>query len=320
MQIQALLNSCDVRARKAGLKIVMGKYGGGTSLSASSNDQGQMHQSTHANFHSALRGYVDYAEPTDRAWVELKSILKSKMDGDSFNTLWKCCRAAPTILSDCFKCSSVQKAFQSAGTVCVHPDGSVGPNDQIMLSHCPQFNKLSPADALFLMECIPVLTDIMATNGFIGEDDFERVLGGQEGVDNCPTKTGKELNLMATSRQRSVLINSPGWLQHMQLVKNYEHEQEYEKTLRAERRAAVHPAPQQLTSTTANSTVNKSARCINPTCQKGMLPNGSSSSNSINVTWRKCPTKYCRAYTCQSANCAHSFENHIRSCCIKSTK
>jgi hypothetical protein len=43
-------------------------------------------------------------------------------------------------------------------------------------------------------------------------------------------------NLDTTSRQRACLVNSPGWLEHLRFVRDYDAEQDYKKALNAERR------------------------------------------------------------------------------------
>lgn len=307
-QIKALLKSTRKRCAKAKYRVVMGKYPGGTSLSTSPNDQGKMHQGTHANIHAALRGYVDYPEPKEQAWVELKALLQKLMDRDSFKTLWKCCRAAPTVLKDCFKTSSVQKAFSLAGTEFVHKNGEVGPNDIVMLSHCPNYTKLSNDKATFVL-----LTDIMARDGFITEHEFEKVLAGDVEIDACGTKTGKPLELMATSRQRACLLNSPGWLEHLKLVGEYEQEQEYEKTLREEKKKEKATdqgteATQGVIASTGNSSSSSSGKSKYKTCCNQMCGRSLTS-------WMACRGKYCRVVCCvEQEQCIHHLREHENAC------
>lgn len=320
-QIQALLGKVNKKCIEKGLPCVMGKTPGGASPTTAVNDAGDMHKASHALFRAALKGYRDYAEPDERPWKELKALMESCLDSESFRTVWKCMRAAPHILSDTFKTSTLQKAFHTAGTLVVrNTDKALVPDDVVMLSHCPAFCKLTDRKAAFVLSTIPMFTEIMEREGFISEEDFERVLGGEPDVDNCPPKSGMPLGLMSTSRQRACIINSPGWLGHMECVKYYKEEKEYEKLLREEQREAKKQklreeedraaAVQDKMDKKKSHVRGMGVRCISaPICTRYKGDDGLTGKHACKG-WVKCPNAFCRVWSCPNQECIGILETH----------
>ena len=317
-QIQALLGKVNKKCIEKSLPAVMGKTPGGASLTTGTNDAGDMHKASHGLFGSALKGYREYAEPDERQWRELKSLLQDQLDPDSFRTLWKCVRAAPHILSDTFKTTTLQKAFHMAGTLVVRSsDNALVPDDVVMLSHCPDFCKLNDRKAAFVLSTIPKFAAIMETNGFISEDEFQRILGGEPDVDNCPPKNGVPLELMSTSRQRACIINSPGWLTHMQMVQDYKEEMVYQKMLREELREKKKQKelqeeeggrPRKAARTATVRGHGK--RCISfPTCPRYKGDDGRTDKHACK-DWCKCVNKYCQIWACPNPECRGVLDIH----------
>lgn len=98
-QVNALLKSVDKRNVKNGYKVHMGKTPAALSMATNSNDTGNMHKASHANLHSAMKGYREYPEPADGAMVELRVLLKSLLDGTFFKTIWKAVLSFQTLSS-----------------------------------------------------------------------------------------------------------------------------------------------------------------------------------------------------------------------------
>ena len=318
-QIQALLGKVNSKCIKLGLPVVMGKTPGGASPATGTNDAGDMHKGSHKSFGSAIKGYKDYPEPDKRNWQELKEYLNQRLDGDSFRTLWQCCRAAPHILPDTFKVSSLQKAFNTAGTLVVRDsDKALVPDDVTILSHCPAFNKLNDQKAAFVLSSVPIFAQLMERDGYIDEDDFQRVLSGEDNVDNCPPKTGKPLGLMSTSRQRACIVNSTGWLEHLQLVEDYAAEREYQTQLRKEQRENKRLREEEEEAKREDTKKKKAAapkvrgygtRCFGfPHCPRFKGDDDAACKDCKG--WIKCPRVFCREWACPSPQCRGVLQMH----------
>lgn len=328
-QVQALLGRVNDKCIEKGLRVVMAKTPGGASLTTAVNDAGDMHKGSHSQFSSALQGYREYPEPDERCWLELKALLERYLEGDSFRTLWKCIRAAPHILADTFKPSTIQKAFHTAGTLVVRStDRALVPDDVTMLSHCPAFGKLNDRKAAFVLSTIPKFAAIFAQNGFVSEDEFTRILGGEsEGVDNCPSKTGMPLELMSTSRQRAVIMNSDGWLQHMKFVADYKEELNYKKLLREEERENKKQRRELDEATSSNVKVAKVEKvrghgtlCVaSPQCTRFKGDNGRTDKQACKG-WTKCPHSFCRVWACPNHECKEMLEIHSEYECGRAPK
>jgi hypothetical protein len=87
-----------------------------------------------------------------------------------------------------------------------HDCGIIPFDAEKILSANPHFRTLNQVKSDVIWNNLPVFTALIEEKGFIGEDDYRRILGPvTAGVDNCEDKVkGKDLNECATNRQRAM--------------------------------------------------------------------------------------------------------------------
>ncbi|KAJ1406054.1 hypothetical protein B484DRAFT_404278 [Ochromonadaceae sp. CCMP2298] len=204
-QIAALRHSIAQRIEIKKLRMLLGKYAGGCSMTQSGNDNGQMHLNLHACFKSPS---FRYDTPPDRpgpVWADLKMVIRT-IDSASFKSVWKCLSSSQDFLAKAFTPISIKSAFRKTGVVPYRP--------ATILSKCPHFRELKTPQARSVLLSIEKLADIVEGSdnpeegGMVLEDQYLEILGAS--IDDTPVKSGKPLNEMNMGRQRALIINHPG--------------------------------------------------------------------------------------------------------------
>mmetsp|Transcript_21648 Transcript_21648/g.31505 ORF Transcript_21648/g.31505 Transcript_21648/m.31505 type:complete len:395 (-) Transcript_21648:186-1370(-) len=261
------------------------KYAGGCSMIQSGNDIGKMHVVLHNQYKSPAFIYGTAPTPIGRNWMLLKAILKRDLDNSSFNTIWKTFTNAPLVIDKAFTRHNIRQAFDDGAIICGHKremdlDG--------ILSTCPQYHKLSTADAEWVLENQVRFDQIFDKRNCIPEKKFESILGERLGLDNCPPKySGKPLNEMSTNRQRCLFIH------HFDMedsdIENSDIEIQKDMN-------AVVPVV---------NNVYKPRRSNKKCC-------GCSTLGEFGAQWNRCRVKSCRVYSCGSSQCDSVLESHIK--------
>lgn len=260
--------------------LTVAKYNAGCSLSDSPNDAGHCHSSLKNAYHTTEYN-EHFVQPIGRKWEKLKQRLLHHLDTDSFETYWPAIATAKSYIGKAFSDFNVQASFATTG---LHPFDTktiLGRNSHYKLD-------LSDEQRSFLHDvCLPKLIDVMKSDGYIAEDRFESILSGQDGVDNCAPKTrGQPLNLLHTSYQRCVLINTPEYLAHVQSI-------------------SAKKSGQSVTSLAQDAPVKVAKKdiCFNKDCRS--IRNHSSSN-----IWTKCGVPYCSCWSCSNPACVELLQQH----------
>ncbi len=199
-QINAMIEWLIERSERLQLDILQMKYAGGCSMVQQVNDVGKMHQILKSQYRSqAFRlGVCD--QPPGEHWKALRKILENTgMTGPSFDTLWSTLCAAGRFLNKAFSESNIDSAFKKSGVIPCDPE--------TILSSCFHYEKLPAAAKQFVLSKLPAVTDLVEAQGMVLEEDFARILGEMPNIDNCPVKRNKQINEMALSRQRCMVVS-----------------------------------------------------------------------------------------------------------------
>jgi len=283
--------------------IIMMKYAAACSMTQSPNDQGRMHTILHKSFSQTSFRYGDIVvnDPPGKAFRELKTLLQSKLDGSSFNTVWKCIQHAQMFLNKAFTQQSVLSAFKKSGVYPYDP--------KIILSHCPHFQKMTQDKAEFLHSKIPELVDLCEQHGIVPEEDYDRILSQYPEVDNCPIKlTGKRLNDKVPNRQRSAILTNESFLESAQVghskkrkVNDIDDGQQ-QITPQFNNDDEISLA---VTSSGNNNSGKKERQTRCSLCHDPLEPD---------TDWSKCDKKKCRSKFCQRESCKLRYISHCREC------
>lgn len=86
-------------------------------MSESPNDVGKMHMLLKQQFQSSALRYdkdnedtSEFAEPLGQVWGELKELLDSYMDKQSFSTIWRCLKHSKNFINKAFQHANVASA------------------------------------------------------------------------------------------------------------------------------------------------------------------------------------------------------------------
>lgn len=293
-QINAILSTLVPYCLKIALFLWFLKYAGGCSLTQSVNDAGKFHSIFHMLFGSSSFRYTEeYADPEGSHWQELKTFLKKTLDGSSFNTYWRCLAHSEMFIEKAFIKMSVRKAYQMVGVFPYNP--------KQILSVCPAFHNMSPEDAEFTLATLPQLTQACQQRGYVREELFEELYRPVPGISLPPPKlTGKQLNEMATSRQRAMIVNNPNYLAEL------------------ENREPADPPPPAPQATTAAASSSATGVGNAPARAQRTYKCGNSGGcnvRSADLTgWVRCGAKKCQIKFCNKPECFEVCTRHRELC------
>jgi len=230
-QIAAILNALNDDQAKKFLYFLYVKYAGGCSLTESPNDRGRCHAIFHYLFGSSdFRYERNPFDPPGQVWQQLKSLLQRNLAKASFDTFWQCLRHFKDFVGKAFSRMNIQSAFQVSGVYPFVPE--------TILTTCPAFCEMSEEDAVFVVDSIPEMAELVRQKGYVPEEDFARIFAARP---DCPQpsvkESGKPLNEMATNRQRAMIINNEAYLKEL-----------------AQRKAALQAKMNPVTSKTSTNT------------------------------------------------------------------
>ncbi len=265
----------------------MAKYNASCSLTDSPNDAGHCHSNLKRAYDST--DYQEhYSEPLGRRWEKLKARLQASLDTDSFETIWPAVASARSYIGKAFSDFNVQSSYAVTGMYPLNTKTILGRNLHYT-------NDLSDEQRAYVHDvCLPQLVEVLESEGYIPEQRFQEILSGDAALDNCPPKTrGQPLNLLHTSYQRCVLINSPEYLAHV-------------ATVLATKLAKTAPR------TAQNASIKQAKKyiCFNLECDS---VRGDQSTDN----WTKCGVPYCTTWSCSSLACmellrAHQIGDHSK--------
>jgi hypothetical protein len=304
-QVTALMTNMTTRIKKKDLKLVLGKYAGGCSMSQSANDQGKMHNGLHTGFKSPSFRYQTQPDRPGEGWVKTKKILIQYIDPASRESVWKCMQASQDFLAKAFQPLSIKSAYRKSGVWPFHP--------AVILSKCPRFRELTTKQAKRVLESLDEFADIIdggageeMGKGRIPEERFLEILG--RAIDDTPDKIGKPLNQMGAIRQRASILN------HDVFQEDYAEiavGKEVAKETKANKKRAKEADEGDGEETPAKKK-KKIIACSNPSCnaQQGEQGGSSSSSSTPGQGWTKCSHvrcshKFCPKKSCQKLGAAH---------------
>lgn len=208
-QIAAILKVLNDDQAKKFLYFLYVKYAGGCSLTESPNDRGRCHAIFHLLFSSSdFRYERNPFDPPGHVWQQLKFLLQRHLAKASFDTFWQCLRHFKDFVGKAFSRMNIQSAFQVSGVYPFVPE--------TILTTCPAFCEMSEEDAVFVVDTIPEMAELVRQKGYVPEEDFARIFAARP---ECPQpsvkESGKPLNEMATNRQRAMIINNEAYLNEL---------------------------------------------------------------------------------------------------------
>jgi hypothetical protein len=199
-QINAMIEWLIARAERLAQFILFVKYAAGCSMVQQVNDIGRMHKILKSQYRSQMFRLGVSDQPPGEHWCALKKLIESTtISGASFDTLWSALCSAGRFLNKAFSESNIDSAFKKSGVLPL--------NQKTILSSCYHFEKLSTKDAQYVLSKMPDMKVLVEKQGMVLETDFVRLLGDMPGIDNCPVKRNKQINKMALSRQRCMVVS-----------------------------------------------------------------------------------------------------------------
>lgn len=309
-QITALTDEiCDYALQHA-LHTIMTKYSAGRSLSESPNDLGWMHSILHQSFKSYKFRYGQFDDPPGKLWADLKAFLKSHLDSSSFKTVWRCFCFADEFLDKAFTKDAIRSAFRKAG---------IAPLDYVtIMSHNKHFRELSKPDAEWVIStAIPAATKICSEKGFVPEEDLKRILNERPSVDNSVARKKKQLNDMATNRQRALILNHPEFLQQLKVKKAAAAAKKAAEEADGEQGGDGMKKRKKSQQPAGGAKKVKSGEGDSSGGASGMLCSACHTAGSKGGAWKKCSWRYCRQWFCPGGVCKDAVAAHEAVCSMR---
>lgn len=204
------------KAEKELRRLIFLKYAGGASMTQSFNDQGHMHHLIHQIFRNASFIALDVViQPPGPAWEALRMDLRVVESGRR-REVWKAMCYVPQVLDKACTISNVQDALHLSGVVDrellleVQRGIRLSPSNVLtIVNKCPQFLKLSEAEANVVIANIPTLPSYVANGGGrVHETEYDRIFDLYPGIDNVKERNGMQLNDLCVIRQRATIISA----------------------------------------------------------------------------------------------------------------
>mmetsp|Transcript_16093 Transcript_16093/g.15450 ORF Transcript_16093/g.15450 Transcript_16093/m.15450 type:complete len:669 (+) Transcript_16093:53-2059(+) len=262
--------------------IFMVKTSAGQSMSESTNDLGYMHSILHRLFGSKDFKCKQMDDPPGPLYSHVKDYLQKYVTPTSFNTFWKCIVAMKPFMLKAFTPSNVLGAL-SVG-------GFEGPNINIntMMGHNVEFSNLPQSQSDKVLGLIEsVFSHYWYGHALIHEKVFNDVFEGEEDIDTLSSNYGKDLNLMATNRQRFMMDNHEAWLAEMSRRKeeaNMISDEKERKRLEKEIKDANRP--------------QKIRDCSDPSCPNQIDISNKKLKKDNEQLWSHCTGTRCNVWGC----------------------
>lgn len=221
-------------------------------------------------------------DPPGPLYQRLKKFLQKYLAPASFKTFWKCIVAMKPFMLKAFTTMTVLSALKTGG----FEGDSI--NINTIMGHNVEFSNLPQGQSDKVLGLIEsVFSHYWYNHALIHEKVFDEVFDGECDIDTLSNMYGKDLNLMATNRQRFMMDNHDAWLSEMDRRKEEEKMVSDEKERRrVEKEAADANKPRKV------------RECSHPACSNEIDISTSKLKKDNEKSWTHCSGKRCTVWGC----------------------